>query len=501
MDGFCTFKRRFSLFRPGSFSPGIVLWVIGTLMVAASCGGPQKRPVSKTETAYLLRFDKECKYGNPRICLSNLSKAPKSFRDSPRLMALRNTAGRRHHEACLLGEQSTVAFAQKAKECIDSLRPQVDTPAYEARVKKSDAKLADLLIVRAQNVPSQSPGAKLVLLRTAAALSDDDGIQKEIAVATKQFRTFAPLQISTIASLGETPSRIKNTRTGLPPRSSATSRARSKRICSEIANEAKGRVQCQTKDPALTLHLYIEDIEKSEATTAYSKEYTTAGKRRRNPRYQAAIERQKAAEAFLVRLGPTLRKSKVECARTKKPSACNTYSKAERGRRDAEADLLRIRWKLRDLPEFVTGENQQTHSWEQTTTTWTLPYSYTLAKTDAPSSSAASATAISPRGARLDGRDTVKVVRKSQPGFAPAGVEAMRLKRLTRRQLETEAEVQIVAAIAKKVDAALEDEASAREKDCPRPKSGSNPVFAKEADSDWLQCRAEVEFLRGRFQP
>ena len=498
MDGFCTYQRRFLLFRPGTFSAEIVLLVLGTLMVTGGCGGPHKTPVPKTETAFLLHFDKECKYGNPRVCLSNLSTAPRPFRDSPRLMALRNTAGRRHHEACLLGEQSTVAFAQKAKECIDSLRSQVDTPAYEARVKKSDAKLADLLIVRAQNISGENPGAKLVLLRTAAALSANDGLQKEIAFATKRFRELAPLQISTIASLGETNSGAGNTRGTSPPRSSATSRARSKRICAEIANETMGRVQCEMKAPALTVHLYLEDIEKSESVTARSREYTTARKRRRNPKYQAAIKRQKAAESFLVKLGPTLRKSRVECARTQKTGPCNTYSKAERGRRDAEADLLRIRWRLRDLPEFISGEKQQTHSWDQKTTTWTLPYSYSVAKTASPSSS--SSTRPDKR-LELKGRDTVQVVRKSQPGFAPAGVEAMRLKQPTRRQLEAEAEVQIVTALAKKLDDALEDEASAREKDCLLPKSGKNSVFAKEADADWLQCRAEVEFLRGRFQP
>lgn len=408
--------------------------------------------------------------GSERACFDSLSRL-RRFKDDPRLSSLADASGRTWLEACRKTSVSSPVGAVVRVRCVEAVRRDVMTPAYERQVTEERTAMAAFVASESQTASTRGYVASSYGLAELGQC-----FSGERPVRLEELRSAATRQLQLGASVA------------------ADGLVGASWVCERLASESGGRIVCGASSAVLGVRVELERgqlthaVSDSEQTVSYVAERQQylnpewhrlevvrerAERRERQARQQAKLAADECENARhdRARAGHCIdcEAERVE-RRTCKYAETLAGFRAEAARAldDAESCLRRTdRTLVREIMADYRSV-ERTHLWQQ-------PYRLSIAA----------------QGPVLRAQDAAFQVKRGgveRAEFEPAGISGSVATPPTQASLDQEAVAHLSNELAGWVKDAQAVYARAREVECA---SQSGNLAAH------FECRASVAYLRG----
>lgn len=408
--------------------------------------------------------------GAERACFDSLSRL-RRFKDDPRLSALADASGRTWLESCRQTSVSSPVGAVVRVRCVEAVRREVMTPAYERQVTEERTAMAAF-------VTSESGTAS-----TRGYVASSYGLA----------------ELGQCLS-GERPARLDELRNAATRRLqlgasvAADGLVGAPWVCERLASESGGRIVCGASSAVVGVRVGLQrgqllhSVSDSERTVTYVAERQQV----ENPEWHRLDEARERAERRERQARQQAKLAADECAHARHDRAradrcadCDaerferracTYAETLAGfRAEAQRELDDAELCLRRTDRTLVRELMADYRSVERTHLWQQPFRLSIAA----------------QGPVLRAHDaTVQVTREGleRAEFEPAGISGSVASAPSQASLDAEAVAHLSQAFAGWVKDAQAVYARAREVEC---SSQSGNLAAH------FECRASVAYLRG----
>lgn len=409
--------------------------------------------------------------GQERKCFDILNRA-RRIKDDPQLAALADASGRTWLEGCRASQVNTPIDAVVRVRCLNTMKADVNTPAYEQQLTQERQQL------------SQFVGAQAKLASDSGLKANAVGLGSLSRCFSKEVELPVPLDALNRELQARLPVSASLASDGLVSASGA---------CADLQRLSKGRLLCVATgaEVGVRVGLSRSDLSHEWNDTLHDVTYVARRELYDNPEWYRLEGRRVECERNARVANKNARLAADDCstaqsdlsrakycqnceARRNEEAYCRRASTMEDFRRDANRELEDVESHQRRTDRQLVREITDVYRYTRRTHTWRQNFRVVIAAA----------------GARLGSRDfTVTLTRTGvdQPDFQPAGVDGSIARVPSQDSLDAAGFGELEEALGAWVNESLGTLAQAREATC-------SPAQGRPQQ---LECKVGAAFLRG----